>query len=152
MMTIGSSCNCIIALCILREQHRLQNYSNDSTTTSGLVRCEAVFYGCGTSPISLFYAIEKVFQLYLGSDVMFEMRRRKPKPTLLQTQRGLCNLPNHIGMVWEELTFDDTAVEIQISTGDGLENRTTDLQIMIPIRIMIPIKIRIPIRLGFPFS
>ena len=34
-------------------RHRLQNYSNDgtTTTTNGLVRCEAVLHGCGTSQV-----------------------------------------------------------------------------------------------------
>ena len=36
--------------------------------------------------------------LYHGSDMMDEMRRRKPKPTLLLIE-GIFNLPHHIGMV-----------------------------------------------------
>ena len=51
----------------------------------------------------LFYAIARVFQLYLGGDVMNEMRE---KSTLLPTQ-GFFNLPHQIGMVSEELAFDD---------------------------------------------
>ena len=43
----------------------------------------------------LFYAVATVFQFYLGNDMMYEMRRRKPKPTLLQTQ-GIFNLAGHI--------------------------------------------------------
>ena len=35
--------------------------------------------------------------------MMYEMRKTKPGPTLLP----IFNLPHHIGMVWEELTFDD---------------------------------------------
>ena len=35
---------------------------------------------------------------------MYEIRRRKPEPTLLPNQ-GIFNLPHHIGMVWEELIF-----------------------------------------------
>ena len=54
----------------------------------------------------LFYAKATVFQLYHGSDMIYEMRRRKPEPTLLPTQ-GFFNLPHHTGMVWEELGFDD---------------------------------------------
>ena len=46
----------------------------------------------------LFYAIATVFLVYHGSDMMYEMRRRKPVPTLLLTQ-GIFNLPHHIGMV-----------------------------------------------------
>ena len=38
--------------------------------------------------------------------MMLKMRPRKPKSTLLPSQ-GILNLPHHIGMVWEELTFDD---------------------------------------------
>ena len=34
----------------------------------------------------LFYPIATVFQLYLGSDIMYEMRWRKPGPTLLLTE------------------------------------------------------------------
>ena len=44
------------------------------------------------------YAIATVFQLYNGSDMMYEMRRRKLEPTLLPTQEIL-NLPHHKGMV-----------------------------------------------------
>ena len=36
--------------------------------------------------------------------MMYEMRRRKPD--LLPTQ-GTFNLPHYIGMIWEELAFDD---------------------------------------------
>ena len=36
----------------------------------------------------------------------YELRRRKPKPTVLST-KGIFNLPHHIGMVLEDLTFDD---------------------------------------------
>ena len=55
----------------------------------------------------LFYTIATVFQLYPGSDMMYKMRRRKPGPTLLLTQ-VIFNLPQYdIGMVWEELAFDD---------------------------------------------
>ena len=46
----------------------------------------------------LFYAISTVFQIYHGGDMMYEMRRRKPKPALLPTQLFV-NLPHHIGMV-----------------------------------------------------
>ena len=44
--------------------------------------------------------------IYHGGDAMYEMRRRKPKPTRLPTQ-WIFNLPDHICMVWEELAFDD---------------------------------------------
>ena len=39
--------------------------------------------------------------------MMYEMRRKKPEPTLLLTQEFF-NLPHHIGMVCEELAYDDT--------------------------------------------
>ena len=54
----------------------------------------------------LFYAIATAFQLYHGGAIMYEMRKRKPESTLLSTQ-GIFNLPHHIGIVWEELAFDD---------------------------------------------
>ena len=53
---------------------------------------------CLTYVWLLFYTIPTCFQLYHGPDSMHEMRRRKPKPTLLPTQ-GIFNLPHHIGMV-----------------------------------------------------
>ena len=46
----------------------------------------------------LFYAIATVFQLYHGGDMMYEMRRRKPELTRLQTQ-VIFNHLNHTGMV-----------------------------------------------------
>ena len=49
-----------------------------------------------------------VFQLYHGGDTMTEMSSRKPEPTLLPTL-VIFTLPHHIGMVWEELAFDDAA-------------------------------------------
>ena len=68
----------------------------------------------------LFYAIATLFQLYLGSAQMYEMSRRKPKPTLLLTQ-GIFNLPRHIGMVCEEVAFDDAISYTQ--WGNGLQYR-----------------------------
>ena len=50
----------------------------------------------------LFYAIATVLRLYLGSDMIYGLRRRKPKPTLLLTQR-IFNLAYKIGM---ELAVD----------------------------------------------
>ena len=46
----------------------------------------------------LFYAIATLFQLYHGGDMMNEMRKRKPEPTILTTQ-GIFNLPQHIDIV-----------------------------------------------------
>ena len=54
----------------------------------------------------LFYATATIFQLYHGGDMMYEIRRRNPEPTQLLTQ-GNFNLPQHIGMVGEELASDD---------------------------------------------
>ena len=59
------------------------------------------------SVICLFYAIATAFlSQNLGADMMYEVRRRKPKSTLLATQ-GIFNLPHHVGTVLEELAFDD---------------------------------------------
>ena len=43
------------------------------------------------------YTMATEFQLYLGGDVMYEMRRTTPEPTLLQTQalKDSLNLPKH---------------------------------------------------------
>ena len=54
----------------------------------------------------LFYAIATVFQVYHGRDMIYEIRKRKPASTLLLTQ-GSFNLSHHVGMVCEELAFDD---------------------------------------------
>ena len=52
-----------------------------------------------------FYTTATLFQLYPGGDMLYKMKRRKPEPTLLSTE-GIFNLPQHIGMVCEELAFD----------------------------------------------
>ena len=52
----------------------------------------------GLFALLLFYTIATVLQLYLGGNMMYDMRRIKPKPTLLPTQR-VFHLPHHIGMV-----------------------------------------------------
>ena len=49
-------------------------------------------------------------------DMMYEIRRRKPEPTLLPTQ-GIFNLPHHVGMVWEELAPDDAVSYTQKEMG-----------------------------------
>ena len=54
----------------------------------------------------LFYTIATAFQLYIGSYMMYEMKVRKPKLTLLPTQ-GIYNLPHYVVMVREELAFHD---------------------------------------------
>ena len=71
----------------------------------------------------LFYGIATVFRLYLGGDIMYEMRKRKPEPTLLLTQ-GISNLPHFIGMVQKELAFDDTVSYTQ--WGNVLQHSGSD--------------------------
>ena len=46
----------------------------------------------------LLSAITTLFQLYHDSNMMYEIRRRKPEPTILLTQ-WIFNLPHHIGIV-----------------------------------------------------
>ena len=48
--------------------------------------------------VCLLYAIATMFQLYHGGDIMYEMRRRKPESTLLQTQR-IFSIAHYIGNV-----------------------------------------------------
>ena len=74
----------------------------------------------GQARLVLFYAIATVFQLYHSHHFMYQIRRRKPEPTLLQTQ-GLFNVPQHIGMVREKLAFDDAVSYTQ--WGNGLQHR-----------------------------
>ena len=66
-------------------------------TIGGYARCEPALYDCGTSAACLVYAITAVLQLHHGGDMMREIRRRKPEPTLLPTRR-IFNLPHHTGM------------------------------------------------------
>ena len=73
---------------------------------------------CFVFALFLFFAIATIFQLYLGSDMMYDMGRRKPKSTLLPTQRNF-NLPHHIGIVREELAFDDTQSYTYQRSGTG---------------------------------
>ena len=53
---------------------------------SGPMRCEAGLYGSRMRLACLFYAIVTVFQLYHECDMMYQMTRRNPEPTLLPTQ------------------------------------------------------------------
>ena len=109
MMMMEGLCRCIVVLHILKDWHRLQNCSNVSTQlllASGWVRSKMVLRGFGRSLVCLFCTIATVIQIYHGGD-MYEMRRRKPKPTLWATQ-GNFNLPHHKGMIREELPFDDS--------------------------------------------
>ena len=79
-----------------------------NTSLSGLQELEeqwlvvvtAVFgeIGRGFACLLFIYAIATVFHLYHRGVMLYEMRRRNPKPTLYPTQ-GIFNLPNHIGMV-----------------------------------------------------
>ena len=48
--------------------------------------------------------------------MMYKLRRRKPEPILLLTQ-GIFNLPYNIGMVSEELAFDDVVSHTQQVNG-----------------------------------
>ena len=43
--------------------------------------------------------------------MMYKVRRRKPEPTLLASQ-WIFDLPHQIGMVWDEVDFDDTKLYI----------------------------------------
>ena len=63
------------------------------------------------------YAIATLFQLYFGSDMMYEMRRKKPESTLLPTD-GIFNLPHHIGMVTVKI-FITVAVHFHLNITDG---------------------------------
>ena len=51
--------------------------------------------------------------------MMYEMGRRKPEPTHLPKQ-GIFKIPHHIGMVREELAFDDAISYTQ--WGNGLQH------------------------------
>ena len=50
--------------------------------------------------------------------MMYEMRTGKCEPTFVPTQQ-IFNLPHHIGMLWEELDFDDAVNYTQ--QGNGLQ-------------------------------
>ena len=67
--------------------HLSSRYVN--TCRCGMCVCRSVYimHAC-TFVWLLFYTVAIVFQLYHGSDMMYEMTRRKPKPTLLPT-RGI---------------------------------------------------------------
>ena len=50
--------------------------------------------------------------------MMFEMRRRKPEPSLLLLPiRGIFNLPQQIGILCEDLAFDDAESLTQMGNG-----------------------------------
>ena len=56
--------------------------------------------------LMLFHATGTVFQCYIGDDMVYELRKRKPESSILSIQ-GIFNLLHHIGTVWEKLAFDD---------------------------------------------
>ena len=72
-------------------------------------RLKAVGQACFVA----FYAVATVFQLYHGSDMMYEIRRRKPAPMFLLTKETF-NLSHHKGMAWEELHFDGAVSYAQL--------------------------------------
>ena len=65
--------------------------------------------------------------------MMYEMRRRKPGPTLIPTQE-IFNLPHHTGMVRAELAFDDTVSYIH--SGKWI---AAGLNIIVMTRIHTPV-------------
>ena len=67
----------------------------------------------------LFYSIATVLLLYHGSDMMYEMKRRKPESIFLLTQ-GIFNLPHHIGMLYDVAFDNDTVSYTQ--RGNGLQH------------------------------
>ena len=80
----------------------------------------------------LFYTIATVFHFYHGSNMMYEMRRRKHKPTPLLTQR-IFKLLHHVCMVWEELTFNNTVSYTQRGNGAQLNViAATGIRTLIP--------------------
>ena len=58
-----------------------------------VIKCSMCDFGsidlCLLCLLLLFYTLATVFQLYHGGAMMYEMRRRKPEPTLLLNQRIL---------------------------------------------------------------
>ena len=81
----------------------------------------------------LFHAIATVFQIYHGSDMMSEMRR-KPEYTLSLNQEFF-NLPHHI-WVSEELAFADTVSYTQ--KGNGLQHSYIYVIAVTMIRTPVP--------------
>ena len=58
--------------------------------------------------------------------MMYEMRRRKSESTFLLTQ-GIFNLPQHIGIKWKELAFDDAVSYTQ--QGSGFQHSSNGIRI-----------------------
>ena len=71
---------------------------------------------------------------------MYEMRRHKPEPTLLLTD-GIVKLPHHIGMLSEELAFDDTvgAAQLNVMAVAGFITRLNDAKRVLITDFTIPI-------------
>ena len=80
------------------QAEELQQWWHNYFSLVILAMSEVVLHSCWTNLVCLFYAIATVFQLYYGSYMMYEMRRGKPRPTLLPTQ-GIYKLPHHTSMV-----------------------------------------------------
>ena len=122
MMMMGNLCHCMHTLCVLRERGtgcRTAAMVAPLLLTSGLARCEAALHSCGTSSVYLLHTIATLCQLRHSGDMMYEIRRRKSKATLLQTQ-GIYKFPRHIEMVCEELAFGDALNYTQ--WGNGLQD------------------------------
>ena len=70
--------------------------------------------------------------------MMYEMRRKKPERILLPT-KGIFNLPDHIGVVCEELAFDDAV------------SYTVEKWIAAQLHVIAVTRIRIPVpRVSYP--
>ena len=82
---MGSLCYCIVPFMHTLGTAQAAAMVAPLLLTSGLVRCEAALHDYGTSLVCLFSDIATLFQLYHCGDMLNEMRRRKPEPTLLQT-------------------------------------------------------------------
>ena len=61
----------------------------------------------------LFYTIATVFPLHHGSGMMKRREGDIPSIHIYPTQR-IFNLPQHIGIVWKELAFDDAVIYTQM--------------------------------------
>ena len=61
--------------------------------------CACVKSLCLGMCLLLFYAIAPVFQLYHGGDMMYEIREKKPEPTLFTNSKDLLLTSDVYGMV-----------------------------------------------------
>ena len=71
-------------------------------TTTEVVQTQGFLFDC----LLLFYAAT-LFQLYHGVDMNLWDEKNKAQAYNFTDSNGTFNLPHHIGMVWEELAFDD---------------------------------------------